>query len=93
MFQNRHIILFTISIILLEPFVNTIFAEKSGDDKKEKNKPKEYCKDYGGEWNDDKEKCEIEGDEERTYYEDDVCDDPDDSDRYPKICKPWLFED
>jgi len=92
MFQTTHILLFTISIILLGHSVNTIFAEKN-DDNKEQNKPKEYCKDYGGEWNDDKEKCEIEDDEERTYYEDDVCDDPNDSLRYPKVCQPWLFED
>jgi hypothetical protein len=92
MFQTTYILLFTIPIILLGPSVNTIFAEKN-EDNKEQNKPKEHCKDYGGEWDDDKEKCEIEDDEERTYYEDDVCDDPDDSLRYPKVCQPWLFED
>ena len=29
----------------------------------------------------------------RTYFEDDVCDDPDDSLRYPNVCQPWLFDD
>lgn len=86
MFHATYLILFTISILLLGPLVNIIFAEKND------NKPKEYCKDYEGKWNDDKEKCEIEDDEERTYYEDDVCDDLDDSLRYPKVCQPWLFE-
>jgi len=91
MFQTTYLILFTISILLLGPSVNTIFADKNNN--KEENKPKEFCKDYGGEWNEGKEKCEIEDDEERTYYEDDVCDDPDDSLRYPKVCQQWLFED
>ena len=93
MFHTNYLILFTISVLLLGHSVNTIIAEKNDDDNKEENKPKEYCKDYGGEWNDDKEKCEIEDEEERTYYEDDVCDDPADSLRYPKVCQPWLFED
>ncbi len=93
MFQKIHLLFFIMSITLIGPSVNTIFADKDDDNSKEENKPKEYCKDYGGEWNNNKAKCEIEDDEERTYYEDDVCDDPDDSLRYPKVCQPWLFED
>ena len=93
MFRATYLILFTISILLLGPSINTIIADKNNDDNKEENKPKEYCKEYEGEWDDNKEKCEIEDEDERTYYEDDVCDDPDDSLRYPKVCQPWLFED
>ena len=61
--------------------------------KEKYNLPKKACPNYGGEWNDKKEICQIEDDEEKTAYEDYVCEEPEDSDRYPKICKPWLFED
>jgi len=75
-----------VSIVMSASLISDVHAGKQ-------DKPKEYCKDYGGEWNDKKGECEIEDDEERTYYEDDVCDDPDDSLRYPKVCQPWLFND
>ena len=55
----------------------TVFAE---------NKAKEYCSDYGGEWNNGK--CKIEDKEDKADYEDDVCDDPKDSKKYKKICNP-----
>lgn len=50
------------------------------------NKAKELCPDYNGEWNDDKNKCEIDDDDDRTEYEDALCDDPEDSEKY-KICQ------
>ena len=40
-----------------------------------------------------KEICKIEDNKEKAAYEDYVCEEPEDSDRYPKICKPWLFDD
>ncbi len=79
------IISIMITMITSVSLTNDVYAGKE-------NKPKEYCKDYGGEWNDKKDACEIENKDKRTYYEDDVCDDPDDSLRYPKVCQPWLFE-
>jgi hypothetical protein len=50
------------------------------------NKAKELCPDYSGEWNDDKNECEIDDDDERTEYEDALCDDPEDSKKY-EICQ------
>jgi hypothetical protein len=47
----------------------------------------------GGEWDDKREICKIEDDEEKAAYEDYVCDDIDDYNRYPKICQLWSFEE
>ncbi len=60
----------------------------------QEDSPDKYkCSHYGdGVWNDNTGKCDIK-DEEKTAYEDAVYDDPEDSDRYPKVCQPWLFED
>ena len=41
------------------------------------NKAKEYCSDYGGEW--DNDKCKIEDKEDKSDYEDAICDEPKDS--------------
>lgn len=79
------IIMIIISFAIL-PMINVEGKEKY-------NLPKKACPNYGGEWNDKKEICQIEDDEEKTAYEDYVCEEPEDSDRYPKICKSWLFED
>jgi hypothetical protein len=57
------------------------------------NRPEKACPNYGGEWDDKREICKIEDDEEKAAYEDYVCDDPDASNRYPKICQPWSFEE
>ena len=70
-------------ITIIEPYP-TAYAGKDST--------KELCKENGGEWDSKKEICKIEDDEERAAYENYVWDDPDNS-RYPKICKPWLFED
>ncbi len=40
---------------------------------------------YDGEWNNGK--CKIKNDEDKTDYEDELCDDPKDTKKYPKICK------
>jgi Na+/H+-translocating membrane pyrophosphatase len=66
-----------IGVIAISGTQQTAFAE---------NKAKEYCSDYGGEW--DNGKCKIEDDEDKADYEDDVCDDAEDSKKYKKICNP-----
>ena len=50
------------------------------------NKAKELCPYYNGEWNDDKNQCEIDDDDERTEYEDALCDNQEDSKKY-EICQ------
>ena len=49
------------------------------------NKAKDLCSQYDGEWNNGK--CKIKNDEDKTDYEDELCDDPKDTKKYPKICK------
>ena len=56
------------------------------------NKAKDLCSQYDGEWNNGK--CKIENDDDKTDYEDELCDDAEDTKKYPKICKSgsndWL---
>jgi hypothetical protein len=47
------------------------------------NKAKDLCSQYDGEWNNGK--CKIKNDEDKTDYEDELCDDPKDTKKYPKI--------
>jgi hypothetical protein len=49
------------------------------------NKAKDLCSQYDGEWNNGK--CKIENDDDKTDYEDELCDDAEDTKKYPKICK------
>jgi hypothetical protein len=53
-----------------------IYKEAKGD------KDEEICSNYDGEWNDNKNKCEIEDNEERADYEDALCDDPKASEKF-----------
>lgn len=46
------------------------------------NKAKDLCSQYDGEWNNGK--CKIKNDEDKTDYEDELCDDVKDT---KKICK------
>jgi hypothetical protein len=48
------------------------------------NKAKDLCSQYDGEWNNGK--CKIKN-EDTTDYEDELCDDTKDTNKYPKICK------
>lgn len=75
-----------VTIVSFTSLISIIYAGKE-------DKPKQYCEDYGGEWSVKKDRYEIENEKERTYFEDDVCDDPDDSLRYPNVCQPWVFDD
>jgi hypothetical protein len=77
------IMIFSFAIL---PMINVEGGEKY-------SRPEKACPNYGGEWDNEKEICKIEDDDEKAAYEDYVCEEPEDSDRYPKICKPWLFED
>jgi hypothetical protein len=43
------------------------------------------CSQYDGEWNNGK--CKIKNDEDKTDYEDELCDDAKDTKKYAKICK------
>jgi len=43
------------------------------------------CSQYDGEWNNGK--CKIKNDEDKTDYEDELCDDAKDTKKYSKICK------
>ncbi|MDW3605415.1 MAG: hypothetical protein QOK67_10270 [Nitrososphaeraceae archaeon] len=49
------------------------------------NKAKDLCSQYDGEWNNGK--CKIKNDDDKTDYEDELCDDAKDTKKYPKICK------
>ena len=49
------------------------------------NKAKDLCSQYDGQWNNGK--CKIKNDEDKTDYEDELCDDPKDTKKYSKICK------
>ena len=51
----------------------------------QKIKAKDLCSQYDGEWNNGK--CKIKNDEDKTDYEDELCDDAKDTKKYPKICK------
>ena len=52
-------------------------------------KPKIDCPGFGGKWNEKKNTCEAFPDpESQTDWEDTVCDDPKDTDRYPEVCQP-----
>lgn len=46
--------------------------------------PKSLCSDYGGDWSNGK--CKGLSGEDKTDYEDAVCDEPEDSAKYRKIC-------
>ena len=46
--------------------------------------PKSLCSEYGGDWSNGK--CKGLSGEDKTDYEDAVCDDPEDSAKYRKIC-------
>ncbi len=80
------LIMMIIFSFALAPMIN---AEEGED----YNLPEKVCPDYDGQWDDEKGICKIEDEEEKAAYEDYICEEPEDSDRYPKICKPWLFED
>ena len=47
-------------------------------------KPKFLCSEYGGDWSNGK--CKGLSGEDKADYEDAVCDDPEDSAKYRKIC-------
>ena len=49
------------------------------------NKAKDLCSQYDGEWNNGK--CKLKNDEDKTAYEDELCDDAKDTEKYAKICK------
>jgi hypothetical protein len=49
------------------------------------NKAKDLCSLYEGEWSNGK--CKIKNDEDKTDYEDELCDDAKDTKKYAKICK------
>jgi hypothetical protein len=49
------------------------------------NKAKDLCSQYDGEWNNGK--CKIKNEDDKTDYEDELCDDPKDTKKYVKICK------
>ena len=49
------------------------------------NNTKYLCSQYGCEWNNGK--CKIKNDEDKTDYEDELCDDAKDTKKYSKICK------
>jgi len=53
-----------------------VYAEK---------KAKDLCSQYDGEWNNGK--CKIKNDEDKTDYEDELCDDHKDTKKYTKIWK------
>jgi hypothetical protein len=80
------LIIMMIFSFALAPMINVKGEEKY-------NLPEKVCPDYDGQWDDQKEICKIEDEEEKAAYEEYICEEPEDSDRYPKICKPWLFED
>jgi hypothetical protein len=46
---------------------------------------KKYCE-YSGKWDDDKKECKINDEEERTFYEDAVCDNEDADTTNVKMC-------
>ena len=46
--------------------------------------PKSLCSEYGGDWSNGK--CKGLSGEDKADYEDAVCDDPEDSAKYRKIC-------
>jgi hypothetical protein len=43
------------------------------------------CSQYDGEWSNGK--CKIKNDEDKTDYEDELCDDAKDTKKYAKTCK------
>ena len=49
------------------------------------NKAKDLCSQYDGEWNNGK--CKLKNNDDKTDYEDELCDDPKDTEKYAKICK------
>ena len=56
------LIILAISMLL---FANAMLIYANAEE--EESLDKKYCADYSGKWNDNKEKCEIEDEEERTY--------------------------
>lgn len=49
------------------------------------NQAKDLCSQYDGDWNNGK--CKIKKNEDKTYYEDELCDDAKDTKKYANICK------
>jgi hypothetical protein len=78
----KKVLIFLIMTIMMVAITTTIsqiqeiYAE---------NKAKNLCSQYDGEWNNGK--CKIKNDEDKTDYEDELCDDAKDTKKYPKICK------
>ena len=46
---------------------------------------KEWCFDYGGEWNDD-DKCEFNNERDESDYEDYICNKDNSEVKYPTVC-------
>ena len=71
---------FSFSVIISTNFLaNEVLAEEYNDDK-------EYCGDYNGEWNSDKEKCEFSDEISKESYKQSICRDDDEAKHYPEIC-------
>ena len=70
---------FSFSIISTNFLANEILAEPYNDDKN-------YCRDYNGEWNSDKEKCEFKDENSEEAYKQSICRDDDEAKHYSKIC-------
>jgi len=48
------------------------------------NKAKDLCAQYDGEWNNGK--CKLENDKDEADYEDELCDNAKDKEKYSEIC-------
>ena len=75
------LVILIITMMTASLFATSITYKGAYGDKDEK-----ICSNYDGEWNDNKNKCEIEDDEERAAYEDALCDDPKDSEKF-EVCQ------
>jgi hypothetical protein len=69
----------SVTMITTPPFFNELFAEEFNDDR-------EYCSDYNGLWNKDKEKCEFKDKDNKEAYEYSICKDPKEAEHYPQVC-------
>ena len=73
-------------IIIITMMTTSLFATSITYKGAYGDKDEEICSNYDGEWNDKKNKCEIGDDEEKAAYEDALCDDPKDSEKF-EVCQ------
>jgi hypothetical protein len=80
MIIEKSIVLAIIALFLTEMIASPVVGEH------EVPQLKEWCSDYGGDWNDDDDKCEFNNEKDESDYEDYICNKDNSEVKYPTVC-------